>query len=167
MLGVSKGGDFAKGKIFFKRPMFIKMVQESPTKEIIAGDGETLIWYEPYKKLAHVYPYSRTGKRLKLIMDIIYGLQDEEQDFKITLNKSNPYRATLDIKPEPQWQDLEFIRVEIDLKSYDLKSIELYDWGGNITRFDIKGISRETNLNNDFFKLHLPDDVRILKEDIS
>lgn len=166
MLGISKGGDLAKGKIFFKKPYYIKMVQESPTKEIISGDGKTLIWYESHKKLAHVYPYSRTGKRLRLIMDVIYGLRNQEQDFKITLNKNNKEALSLDIRPEPPWSDLEFIRAEIDPHSHELLSVELHDWGGNITRFEIKDITPEKNLSPDFFKLNLPEDAQLIKEDI-
>jgi len=169
LLGTRSANDIAHGRIYFMPPRFIKMIQETPTYEIIVGDGRILIWYQPEKKVAHEYPYEKTGKRLSIIMDIIYGFRNAQKDFKITIDnrQQNNGIVALKISPQIQWQDIEFIMATVDTRLYTVKSVELYDWGGNITKFELKDISQKKSLKEGFFKLSLPRDVRLIREEVN
>jgi hypothetical protein len=66
MMGDAVQSDPAAGQLHYMPPHFLKVEQETPSREILTTDGQTLWWYIPQKNQVHRYPTERLGPELRL-----------------------------------------------------------------------------------------------------
>lgn len=157
--------DPAKGRMFFKPSGFIMIQQDSPQKELVTTDGEMLWWYIPKKKIVYRYPSDRLGKELTLLGDLLGGLDRVSEGFDVMqsdLVSESSYH--LQLYPNPKWQEIDFIDLIIRKGDYDIKTVEIHNYLGNITRFIMGDYIVRDNLDSGFFHLEVPEDVKVIDE---
>lgn len=164
MMGSQMHGDIASGKIYFQPPRLMRMEQESPTRETVISDGQTLWWYIPRKKCVYKYPSQKFGKELSLLSDLFRGLQKAEDHFQITLlgrTKENGFR--LKLIPTPPWEQIDHI-ILIVSQGLDIQVIEIHNLMGSVTRFNIKNFRAAGPFEKGFFKMQVPNGVKVIQE---
>jgi outer membrane lipoprotein-sorting protein len=165
MMGGNVTGDLASGRLFFQAPHFMRMEQEEPTHETLVTDGHTLWWYVPDKKTAYRYPAEKFGKELTLLGDLFQGLKSVENRFQIVLlepDKANAFR--LKLIPTPPWEQVDHLVVGLS-QSFDIQLLEIHNLLGSVTRFTIQGLKPAGPFGQGFFKLQVPEDVKVIEED--
>ncbi|MFZ0450196.1 MAG: outer membrane lipoprotein carrier protein LolA [Desulfatiglandaceae bacterium] len=165
MMGGKVSGDLASGRLFFQAPHFMRMDQEEPTHETLVTDGHTLWWYLPDKKTAYKYPAEKFGKELNLLGDLFQGLKGVEKRFQITLlepGKANTFR--LKLTPTPAWEQVDHLVLGLS-RSFDIQLLEIHNLLGSVTRFTIKDLKPAGPFKQGFFKLQVPEDVKVIEED--
>ena len=164
MMGMKTSGDLAKGKLFFQFPLSIRMEQETPHHETLLSDGAVLLWYVPDKKTLYKYPADKFGKELSVLRDLFRGLEKAEKRFHIDLMEpaeGNAFR--LKLTPTPPWEQVDYLVVLLSRK-VNIKGLEIHNILGSITRFTIEGLKAAGPFKKNFFKLQVPDDVKIVEE---
>ena len=164
MLGDQMKTDVASGKFFFKPPHFLKVEQETPTKENLITDGEVLWWYIPAKKQAHRIPSSKLARELRLMADIFQGLRGVEESFVVVLVGEDEKEITLELTPNPAWPDVHHINLLIHPKDYLIHKVEVYNIMGGVTRFTLGKVTEQKKFKQDFFTFVPPEGVRVVEE---
>lgn len=164
MMGMQTSGDLATGRLFFQFPLSLRMEQETPSHEILVSDGEVLLWYVPDKKTLYKYPAEKFGKELTVLRDLFGGLDNAEKKFHITLLDS-PKDETVRLKltPVPPWEQVDHLVVSFS-RDLDIKGLEIHNLFGSITRFTIEGMKTADPFEKGFFKLHVPEDTKVIQE---
>ena len=160
MLGNKLKGDTATGDIFFAPPCLIRLEQKTPRREIIAGNENTIWWYIPEKSCVYIYPSNRFGKELSLLSDIFSGLVDVNKKFRVMLlpkNRKDRYR--IELKPAPSWKEIDHIILTVS-KDYEIRTVEIYNLLGGITRFNLNNMVVQSDFVDGFFHLAVPDGVK-------
>ena len=164
MLGNQVKGDLATGQMFFKPPYFLKLEQRTPNIETLIANKETLWWYIPDKKRAHKYPSQEFGKELRLLSDILRGLNKVTKDFQIMMNsQAEKGKYQIELIPDPPWQEIDRIVLTIT-HAYDIRVVNIHNQLGTITRFTLEGLTVKDNFEKDFFEFILPEGVELVEE---
>jgi outer membrane lipoprotein-sorting protein len=164
MLGDQMKTNAASGKFFFKPPHFLKVEQDTPTKEDLITDGELLWWYIPEKKQAHRIPSSKLARELWLLADIFQGLRGVEESFVVVLVGEDEKGITLELTPNPPWPDVHHINLLIDPRDYLIGKVEVNNIMGGLTRFTLGKVTEQKKFKQDFFTFVPPDGVRVVEE---
>jgi len=164
MLGDQMKTSVASGKFFFKPPHFLKVEQDTPSKEDLITDGELLWWFIPEKKQAHRIPSSKLARELRLMADIFQGLRGVEESFVVVLVGEDGKGITLELTPNPPWPDVHHINLLIDPNDYLIGKVEVYNIVGGLTRFALGKVTEQKKFKQDFFTFVPPDGVRVVEE---
>lgn len=162
MMGDQMKSDFAKGRIFFKPPHFLRIEQESPSSESVISDGRTLWWFIPTKNEVWRYKSSKLGKELRLLGDVFQGLRGVEESFMVVLNpeQGGPYR--LELTPKPAWPDVSRILLTVIREDYRIAVVEIHDYIGGLTRFTLGSPEAKKSFEKGFFEFEVPEGVKII-----
>lgn len=163
MLGEAGGADQATGTLFFKPPRSLKVLQETPKKEIVTTDGRTLWWYIPRKRQAYRYSSQQLGKELQLLTDIFHGLKSVENNFQVTLTGQQGGRHLLKLTPTPPWPDIQHVKLSVAEADHAIKVVEMYDYLGGMTRFTLGEIRVQKTFEAGFFEFVVPEGVRVIE----
>jgi outer membrane lipoprotein-sorting protein len=164
MLGKKASGDQASGHIYFKPPHFLRLEQEKPAAETLITDGNSLWWYIPRKQKAYRYAASEFGRELKLLSDIFRGLAKIEDNFQVVLeNTDDQKRYHIELIPDPPWQEVDRIRLTVT-PAYEIAEVRIYNMMGGMTVFHLKNLKEKTAFPDGFFKLDLPEGVKMIDE---
>ncbi|MBW2031109.1 MAG: outer membrane lipoprotein carrier protein LolA [Deltaproteobacteria bacterium] len=165
LLGDSVRKDTAKGRIYFKPPHHLRVEQETPSTELVVTDGRTLWWYIPDKNRAYKYPARRLGEEMGLLSSIFRGLKDVRESFQVSVHLGTGegfYR--LKLIPRPPWPQVEHIELTVAGDEYLIRTIEIHNYMGGITRFILdRPASRET-FEKGFFQFDAPPGIRVVEE---
>jgi outer membrane lipoprotein-sorting protein len=164
MMGMQTSGDLATGHLFFQFPHFIRMEQEKPTHEILVSDGVSLLWYVPDKKTLYQYPAEKFGRELSVFKDLFRGLDTAEKKFHTALmTPADPKDFLLKLTPDPPWDQIDYLVVALS-RTLDIKTLEIHNLLGSVTRFSLTDVKPTDPFQKDFFKLRVPDDTQIIRE---
>lgn len=157
--------DLAAGFIHFKPPRSLRIQQESPRSETIITDGNTLWWHIPEKNEVYKYPSHILGKELWLLSDIFQGLREITDSFEIMETEPNPQNLRrLMLVPSPPWPDVDHITLDIDPRSFDIRTVEIVNIIGGITRFVLEPARSNDQFSDDFFRFDPPQGIKIIEE---
>lgn len=164
MLGETMETDLAFGRFYFSPPHFLRVEQESPKKEIMTTDGNTLWWYIPHKRKVYRYPSHELGQELRLLSDIFQGLRAVEENFQVMLkgyNNKRKYR--LELTPNRPWQEIHHINISVAQGDNTIRVVEIYNYLGGITRFTLGDLSVKEKFEEGFFRFVAPEGVQVLE----
>jgi len=164
MLGDQVKGDLATGRMFFKPPWFLKLVQETPNPETVISDDHTLWWYVPDQKRAYKYSAKEFGKELRLLSDIFRGLIQVENRFQITLLAPNELGENqIELKPNPPWQNIDRIILAVTAE-HSIRIMGIHYQLGSVTIFTLSEIAMKKDFEKDFFNFSVPEGVQLEEE---
>jgi outer membrane lipoprotein-sorting protein len=165
LMGDAVRSDPAAGRIHYMPPYFLRVEQETPSRETLTTDGKTLWWYIPQKNQVHRYPTERLGPELRLLSDVFRGLKGVEEGFVVSLKEEEdggPLR--LELTPSPPWPDITRIDLHVSPAGYTLEKVEIYNIMGGLTRFKLEGTIKEETFTEDYFRLKIPEGARIIED---
>jgi len=164
MLGEAVKGDLATGKIYFMPPHHLRLEQETPEAETIIGDGQTLWWYIPEKKQAYKYTSRRFGRELKVLGDILQGLKNVRETFKVTLEgHTGEGDSLIKLIPDPSWESVDHITLTVT-EDHQIKVVTIHNVVGGLTRFRLQDLTIRQGFEEGFFTFEPPDGVKVITE---
>jgi outer membrane lipoprotein-sorting protein len=164
LLGGSGAGDHASGVMFFDPPHSLKIVQESPRREIVIGDGETLWWYIPEKQEAHRYQARSMGQELQALSDVFRGLRGVEESFEVIWEgHTEKGDRRIRLVPDPPWSQTDAVVLEVT-EGCRLRVVEIHNPVGNVTRFTLGPLEELEGFEEGFFSFSPPEGVRVIEE---
>jgi outer membrane lipoprotein-sorting protein len=165
MMGDAVQSDPASGQLHYMPPHFLKVEQETPSREILTTDGQTLWWYIPQKNQVHRYPTERLGPELRLLSDVFQGLKGVEEGFVVALREEEEGKPLkLELTPDPPWSDVTRIDLHVHPPDYILEKVEIFNIMGGLTRFRLGGVIKEQTFKESFFRLEIPEGVRVIED---
>lgn len=166
MLGDDMRSDIATGSFMFKPPDYLKVLQDSPSQEIITTDGQTIWWYLPGEKLVYHYTTEKLGKELRLLSNIFRGLSDVGDNFEASLTEAgNDEEYHLVLVPKEPWEEIDHITLSVCRDDFHILVVEIHNFLGSITRFKLGDISVQESLEKDFFNFVPPAGVEVVEEE--
>lgn len=164
MLEDDIGFDKASGVFFFKGPHFLKVQQDTPSREFVISNGKSIWWYVPDEKTA--YRYDNMGKELSILSMIFMGLKNPEDSFNITIAESGDIKEyILTLTPNESLEEIDCINVTVAENVYKITRIEIIDITGNLTRFELGEFEQKNGIDDSFFDFKVPEDVKVIEEE--
>jgi outer membrane lipoprotein-sorting protein len=164
MLEEDVGFDKASGIFFFKGPNFLKVQQDTPSREYVISNGKSIWWYVPDEKTA--YRFDNMGKELSVLSMIFMGLKNPEDDFDVTIaGPEDAKECIITLTPKGSLEEIDNINVTLSYKNYHMTRIEITDIAGNLTRFKLGEFEQKKDLDDSFFDFKVPDDVKVVEEE--
>jgi outer membrane lipoprotein-sorting protein len=164
MMGGKVRGDMATGRIHLKPPYFLKMEQDTPKREALVTNGETLWWYVPNENVVHEYPARKFGRELRLLSDIFRGLSQVEESFQVLLvGQDQEGNHQIRLIPTTMWQEVESVEVTVT-KDYEIRTVEIFNPLGTKTRFTLTDPRIQEAFPKDFFEFSIPEGTKVIRE---
>ena len=162
MLGDQAKGDLASGTIYFRAPDLLRLEQEKPKVETIIANSANMWWYIPDKKTAYEYKTDEFGKELRLMTDILRGLAQVEDNFKVTLHGKNSLgEYEMELIPTPPWQEIQKIEVTAT-SDYRIRTVRIHNLMGSVTIFTLGAFTEIHTLDKRFFTFTAPKGVKVV-----
>ena len=163
LLGRTSSEDKSEGIIYFKPPCNLKVVQESPNKELLVATDDTIVWYIAEKNEVHIYNRDKFGKEFNLLTDIFAGLEEAFEGFIIKSLEPRDGNDVLELIPEPPWQEAAKVEIYIS-DNRRISSLRIYNHLDTLTYFNLEEFRAEDGLGNDFFRFIPPAGTRVIVE---
>ena len=147
----------ARGEVFYKRPGKMRWMYVAPEDQLLVTNGDTLWLYDTL--LENV-----TIQKLKKLTDgtalsFLLGLGDLNNDFKQRkISKpllKSPQGLIVELEPIKETANLAFIQLEVDSKTYNLRTIALMDHQGNYRTIALDSMIYNLALEDKFFEFEV------------
>ncbi|PIP39370.1 MAG: lipoprotein carrier protein LolA [Desulfobacterales bacterium CG23_combo_of_CG06-09_8_20_14_all_51_8] len=156
--------DKAAGKVWFKHPGMMRWEYEQPEKYAIISDGKTLWIYRPEDNqvvIGDAMTYFSNGKGASFLSNFKL-VQDA---YTVTLAEpDNDDRYTLKLVPRKKQLDLAAIFLNVDKRTFDIKSVRTLNDYNDETRIEFSDLKFEAT-DPDLFHFRIPPGADILKLD--
>ncbi|UCF93996.1 MAG: outer membrane lipoprotein carrier protein LolA, partial [Desulfobacterales bacterium] len=157
--------DFAKGKIFVRRPGMMRWEYEEPDKQVIITDGQKLWIYRPEDNqvLTGLAPaFFRDGKGASFLADI----KILRRKFDISLGAADSdLFYELKLVPHTKTLDVTDIRLSISKNTFAITSVVTYNSYGDETRVELLNTKFDQKLDESLFSFEIPEGVEVLQID--
>lgn len=159
MTGEKVIGDFAEGRLYFKPPHFMKLVQMRPVEEHLITEGRNVWWYVPEKARVERYPASFFGKQLSLLSEVFQGFPEGSRSFACRIEIVGGSTVVV-LNPDPPWKDIDHVAVTLGSED-SISTIDIRNNLGNVTRFTLGPFTVEESFARDFFTYSPPEGIRM------
>ncbi|MCB2189125.1 MAG: outer membrane lipoprotein carrier protein LolA [Deltaproteobacteria bacterium] len=73
----------AQGRIYWARPLKLRLEQSEPRQELVVADGKNVWWVKERSKRADVYPIAEFTSGFKALLDVLGGLANLDDSFRV------------------------------------------------------------------------------------
>ncbi|MBW1724456.1 MAG: outer membrane lipoprotein carrier protein LolA [Deltaproteobacteria bacterium] len=157
--------DSASGKAFFKRPGKMRWEYETPDRQIIMTDNETLWIFRPEDNqvmIGKAPSFFEGGKGFSFLSD----MKLIKNKFSIALEKKtgNDYYK-LKLLPREKAFDVSVIYLSVSTKTFDVVKIVTVNSYGDETLIVFRDIQFRKKIDDSMFSFKLPEGVEVLNLD--
>jgi outer membrane lipoprotein-sorting protein len=113
----------------------------------------------------HFLRLEQASPQEELLSNILQGLKDTEDSFRITLKampETNTYHLIL--VPEPPWQEIDHLEVIVLKADFAIKQVDLYNTIGGLTRFLFTDWEEKDRFSPGFFSFSPPPGIKVIEE---
>lgn len=156
--------DTASGKVWFKHPGMMQWEYEQPEKYAIISDGKTLWIFRPEDNqvvIGDAMTYFGNGKGASFLSN--FNLVQDTYTVTVAKPASSDQYA-LKLVPRKKQMDLAAILLNIDKKTYEIKSVVTINAYGDETRIEFSDLVFEP-LDASLFNFQIPTGAEVLKMD--
>jgi outer membrane lipoprotein carrier protein len=157
--------DTASGTAFFKRPGKMRWEYETPERQMIITDGNTLWVFRPDDNqvmIGQSPSFFKGGKGFSFLSD----MREIRQKFNISLEKKSLEGFfVLKLLPKEKTYGVVQIRLTISKATFDVVEIVTYNSYGDETRFVFSNIQFKQKIDDSLFHFNIPKDVEVLHLD--
>jgi outer membrane lipoprotein carrier protein len=143
-----------QGTVSFRKPGRMRWEFETPEKQTIVSDGETLYSYDPDLNQVVETPLKQALKSSSAT-SFLLGIGNINRDFKAAF--ANPAAPTglVDLILDAKTGGYK-IEVGLDPKTYNLMTLTLTDQLGDVTKIDFSDIHDNVELPDSIFEFKVP-----------
>jgi len=157
--------DSASGKAFFKRPDKMRWEYETPDRQTIITNGNTLWIYRPEDNQVMVGKapsFFEDGKGFSFLSD----MESVKKKFYILLEKkAEDDTHVLKLLPIEKTFDVSVIYLFVSTKTFEVVKIVTYNSYEDETRIEFKDIRFKQKLDESLFNFNIPEGVEVLHLD--
>jgi len=157
--------DSASGKAFFKRPDKMRWEYETPDRQTIITNGNTLWIYRPEDNQVMVGKapsFFEDGKGFSFLSD----MESVKKKFYILLEKKvEDDTHVLKLLPREKTFDVSVIYLFVSTKTFEVVKIVTYNSYEDETRIEFKDIRFKQKLDESLFNFNIPEGVEVLHLD--
>ncbi len=157
--------DTASGTAFFKRPGKMRWEYETPERQTIITDGNTLWVFRPDDNqvmIGKAPSFFKGGKGFSFLSD----MKEIRQKFIISLEKKSPEGFfVLKLLPREKTYGVVQIHLTISKATFDVVEIVTYNSYGDETRFVFSDIEFKQKIDDSLFHFNIPENVEVLHLD--
>ena len=155
----------AEGRVSYKRPGKMRWFYSLPEEHLLVTNGKTLWLFDPL--LENV-----TVQKLKKIADgtalsFLLGIGDLNKDFihRGISQTLLPIQDGLivELTPKKVNSNLAFIQIQVNPKTYDLKTILMMDKQGNYRKIGLNSIKYNLELEDKLFEFKISEDMEVIE----
>ncbi|KMY69011.1 hypothetical protein AAU61_05565 [Desulfocarbo indianensis] len=155
----------AKGRLFWKRPLSLRLDQAAPKPELVVTTPQGVWWARPQRQRADLYPLAQFTTGLQSLLDILGGLAKVDQSFNLETPTPQESQAAsgplLVLSPKEQRADLQRLVVWFDAKELLLKGFRMTSLVGDVTEYNLSGVVVNPELAGDAFSYIPPADFQV------
>jgi outer membrane lipoprotein carrier protein len=142
------------GAVSFRKPGRMRWDFETPDKQTIVSDGETLYSYDPELNQVVETPLKQALKSSSAT-SFLLGIGNINRDFKAAFAKPPTPGGPVDLILDAKTGGYK-IEVGLDPKSYNLMTLTLTDQLGDVTRIDFSDVHDNVELPDSVFAFKAP-----------
>ncbi|HBZ55236.1 MAG TPA: hypothetical protein DEO88_07510 [Syntrophobacteraceae bacterium] len=156
----------ASGKLYYQKPRQMRWDYETPEIQTFVASDQMAWLYVPAEKQISLFdaknlissPLSRT---------FFDGVFELKKDFRVQLDpkQSNQTSALLVLTPKVEDPSIQTLRLQVDLRTFQLMSLETQDVLGNTNRITLESQREKPELDAALFRLVVPPETVVLDAD--
>jgi len=143
-----------QGVVSFRKPGRMRWEFETPEKQTIVSDGETLYSYDPDLNQVVETPLKQALKSSSAT-SFLLGIGNINRDFKAAFANPPPSNGLVNLILDAKTGGYK-IEVGLDPKTYNLMKLTLTDQLGDVTRIDFSDIHDNVALPDSLFAFNAP-----------
>ena len=143
-----------QGVVSFRKPGRMRWEFETPEKQTIVSDGETLYSYDPDLNQVVETPLKQALKSSSAT-SFLLGIGNINRDFKAAFPTNAPATGLVDLILDAKTGGYK-IEVGLDPKTYTLMTLTLTDQLGDVTKIDFSDIHDNVELADSLFEFKTP-----------
>jgi outer membrane lipoprotein carrier protein len=159
------GGQLASGQLSWRKPARLRLDQAEPTQELMVTDGETIWWYLPAEKQAHVYRQLDLAGEMAPLLSFLTNLDELKKSFrikKLSPDPTRPGQTGLFLDPKKKDSATGQIVAWCD-ETFQLTGFDLLAVTGEKTSFFLTKFQPQT-LDLAQFSFKVPKGVKVIEE---
>jgi outer membrane lipoprotein carrier protein len=163
------GIDQVESGVFrMKRPGLMRWEYRRPEEKLFIADGREAFLYVPLDSQVTVQPFSASDIR-GTPLDLLLGGAEIRKSFAVSweqqMKPAAEQTALIRLTPRRGEGEYEFLVLEIDPKSFDLRRIVIREHGGNTSEFQLTDIKVNVKMGNKEFQFKIPKGVEVVRLD--
>ncbi|MFZ0679956.1 outer membrane lipoprotein chaperone LolA [Candidatus Binatus sp.] len=143
-----------QGTVSFRKPGRMRWEFETPEKQTIVSDGETLYSYDPDLNQVVETPLKQAIKSSSAT-SFLLGIGNISRDFKAAFANPAPANGLVNLILDAKTGGYK-IEVGLDPKTYNLMTLTLTDQLGDVTKIDFSDIHDNVELSDSLFAFNAP-----------
>jgi outer membrane lipoprotein carrier protein len=147
-----------RGTLRLKRPGRMLWEYEHPERKTFVSDGTTIFFYVPEDR--QVIVRDQAGEK-GLAMELLAGEPRLEEDFLAAIEDGGGALTRLRLTPRSPRPELQSLALELDAQAR-IRSIEIVDVQGNLSRFRFDEIRENVGLPDRLFRFEPPKGVQVV-----
>ena len=155
----------AEGQVSYKKPGKMRWLYEAPEDQLLVTNGETLWLYDTLLENVTIQKLEKLADGTAL--SFLLGLGDLNKDFKRReISKSllkNQRGLIVELEPNKETANLAFIQLEVHPETYNFRTIVLMDQQGNHRTIELKSMSYNIELDDDFFEFEVSTEMEVIE----
>ncbi len=154
------------GVFRMKRPGLMRWEYRQPEEKIFIADGREVFLYSPRDRQVTVQPY-RASDIHGTPLEFLLGGADIRKAFSVSpesLTKpAVEQTAIVRLTPRTSRGEYEYLVLEIDTKTYDLRRIVIREHGGNTSDFLLTNVTVNAKIGKSYFQFKPPKGVEVVR----
>jgi outer membrane lipoprotein carrier protein len=147
-----------RGVVSIKQPGRMRWEYQKPEKKTFVSDGKTFYFYVPADR--QVIVRDQAGDRGVPAL-LLSGHGDLLQQFEVGMETAPAGLARLRLLPRQPDPEIEKVFVDLD-DAARIRSIQVFDAQGNVSRFDFDDIRENVGLKDRLFRFEIPRGVEVV-----
>ncbi len=154
------------GVFRMKRPGLMRWEYRKPEEKLFVADGKEAFLYVPSEKQVTVRSFTASDMRDTPLEFLLGGAEIRknfnvswENNFKPALEKALMIRLT----PRTGQTGYEFLVLELDPVTYDLRRIAIYEHGGNTSEFLLSDMKANIRIDGGEFRFKPPKGTEVIR----
>jgi outer membrane lipoprotein carrier protein len=164
-LRLAAGGQVieSKGRMFFAKPGRMRWEYVSPEPQTIIADGKTLWVHQPEDAQVLKAPL-RDAFHSDTPVSFLFGMARLERDFAPSIDPHAP-EGTLRLRLDPIQEDraLGVLFLDVDPKTFDIRTATIRDALGNRTEVHLIGLRRNEGVDKSLFVFERPPGTDVIE----
>jgi outer membrane lipoprotein carrier protein len=155
----------AQGEVWFKKPGKMRWNYNTPNKDQIVSDGNTLWFYDEDEEQVIETPLGQVSET-QSTTTLLSGLGNIKELFNASfaeptdIDLNNGYLVDLVPKGE---EDYNKVTISVNKNDMMVNTIYLYDAFGNLTTVTLKDIKTDTKVADSLFNFITPEGTEVVK----
>lgn len=155
----------SSGVIYFSKPDKFLYEINSPSKSLLAMNGEKITFYLPESREATIIGLSMGKERLFRFFGINQSKEQVEKDYSIKLLSSGSNFFIIEMIPRDKLlsRNLSYIRIWIDKTAILPKQVHYREQNGDSTTVELRKLEINLSIPENIYSIKIPSGVKIRK----